>query len=46
LITSAAKYEIRIHGCLLMTNHVHLLLTRTRDDPVSKLLQYLGQFCY
>jgi putative transposase len=32
-----------IHAYVLMTNHVHLLLTPTRADAAGKLMQRLGQ---
>jgi putative transposase len=37
-----------LHGCsvhayVLMTNHVHLLLTPAREDSVSVLMKHLGQ---
>lgn len=40
---SAEKFEVQIHGWVLMTNHVHLLLTPQHDSGVSKLLQSLGR---
>jgi putative transposase len=39
----AAKFDVAIHGWVLMTNHVHLLLTPGSDHAVSKLFQYLGR---
>ncbi|MBM3525311.1 MAG: transposase [Alphaproteobacteria bacterium] len=32
-----------VHAYVLMTNHVHLLLTPSRDDGPSRLMQRLGQ---
>ncbi len=34
-----------IHAYVLMTNHVHLLLTPASDDGPSRLMQRLGQRC-
>jgi len=39
------RFETRIHAYVLMTNHVHLLLTSNLPDGVSLLLQYVsGQY--
>ncbi len=38
------KFEIAIHSYVLMTNHVHLLLTPTTTTAVSQLLQSLGRY--
>jgi putative transposase len=37
------KYQIAVHGWVLMTNHVHLLLTPGTDDALSKCMQHLGR---
>ena len=39
----AARYACSIHAYVLMTNHVHLLLTPGRPDGASLLMKYLGQ---
>ena len=38
------KYSVQIHSYILMTNHVHLLLTPEESDGVSRLLQSLGRY--
>ena len=38
----ARKYRVAIHAWVLMTNHVHLLVTPKTDDGVSRLMQTLG----
>ncbi|MCN4144265.1 MAG: transposase [Thiohalomonas sp.] len=38
------KYNVQIHSYILMTNHVHLLLTPEEPDGVSRLLQSLGRY--
>lgn len=38
------KYEVAVHSYILMTNHVHLLLTPKTGDGVSRLLQSLGRY--
>jgi putative transposase len=37
------RYECAMHAYVLMTNHVHLLLTPPEPDGVSKLMKHLGQ---
>ena len=41
----AVLCDCRIHAYVLMTNHVHLLLTPDRANGVSDLMKRLGQ-CY
>ena len=43
LDTAAQKYACRLHAYVLMTNHVHLLLTGTQSGAVSALMQALGR---
>lgn len=40
---AADNYGCEIHAYVLMTNHVHLLLTPVRADSVARLFQSLGQ---
>lgn len=37
------KYDLDVHAWVLMSNHVHLLLTPNRPDGVSKLMQHIGR---
>ena len=39
----ADKYGCLIHAYVLMTNHVHLLLTPQREESASLLMKHLGQ---
>lgn len=39
----AAKFGCAIHAYVLMTNHVHLLLTPQRADSASLMMKHLGQ---
>lgn len=41
----AARFGCAIHAYVLMTNHVHLLLTPQHADSASLLMKHLGQ-CY
>lgn len=39
------KYECQLHAFVLMTNHVHLLVTPMNNTGLSKMLQSIGR-CY
>jgi len=39
----AKKYSCRIHSYVLMTNHVHLLVTPMVDYGISQMMQALGR---
>jgi REP-associated tyrosine transposase len=39
----SARFECAVHAYVLMTNHVHLLLTPEHDDGPSLLMKHLGQ---
>jgi putative transposase len=39
----AEKFECAVHAYVLMTNHVHLLLTPSRKDSAGLLMKHLGQ---
>jgi REP-associated tyrosine transposase len=39
----SSRYACDIHAYVLMTNHVHLLLTPRRADGASVLMKHLGQ---
>jgi len=43
LAEGKVKYQIEIHAWVFMTNHVHLLLTPSSSDGVSRLMQFLGR---
>ena len=43
LAAYAEKYHCRIHAYVLMTNHVHLLVTPATTQGVSHLMKRLGQ---
>ncbi|MCJ8315033.1 MAG: transposase [Pseudomonadales bacterium] len=40
----AQKYDVQIHAFVLMTNHVHLLMTPKTEQGISQLMQSLGRF--
>lgn len=39
----AEQHECTIHAYVLMTNHVHLLVTPTQSESISRLMQYVGR---
>ena len=39
------KYGVELHSYVLMTNHVHLLMTPLNRDSISRLMQMQGR-CY
>ncbi|MGB7815960.1 MAG: transposase [Methylotenera sp.] len=39
----ADKAECNIHACVLMTNHVHLLVSTEKADAVGAMMKALGQ---
>ena len=38
------QYQVSVHGYVLMTNHVHLLMTPKTERGVSQLMQSLGRY--
>jgi putative transposase len=40
----AKKYKVAVHAYVLMTNHVHLLMTPETEKGVSQLMQALGRY--
>src|SRR5260370_19510918 len=43
LAEAASRYFSRIHAYVLMTNHVHLLVTPRDEDSLPRTLQSLGR---
>jgi len=43
LKVQADKYGCLVHAYVLMTNHIHLLLTQAKKDSASLLMKHLGQ---
>ena len=37
------RYHCVIHAYVLMTNHVHILITPLEKTAVSKMMQYIGR---
>lgn len=44
LIDAAEKYNCKIHAYVLMTNHVHLLVTPEIENGIGKMMQMLGRY--
>lgn len=40
---AAAKYQVAVHAFVLMTNHVHLLVTPRDEQGVSRMMQAQGR---
>ncbi|RBP52898.1 transposase [Arenicella xantha] len=40
---SAKKYEVSVHAFVLMTNHVHFLITPSEVNNPSLFMQYIGR---
>ena len=40
---AAVKYDVAIHAFVLMTNHVHLLVTPSSEQSVSRMMQAQGR---
>ena len=43
LAEQALQHDCLIHAYVLMTNHVHLLITPARKESAAKLMKHLGQ---
>ena len=43
LKNQAEKYECKVHAYVLMTNHVHLLITPEKKDSAALLMKHFGQ---
>ncbi len=41
---AAKKHQCDIHAYVLMTNHVHLLITSHTEDGIGKMMQMLGRY--
>jgi putative transposase len=40
---AASKYDCAVHAYVLMTNHVHLLMTPATPDGISRVMQSVGR---
>lgn len=43
LAEACVRHECRVHAYVLMTNHVHLLMTPDREDAIGKVMQSVGR---
>jgi putative transposase len=43
LAKACRRYECSVHAYVLMTNHIHLLITPQRESGVGEILQALGR---
>ena len=44
LAEACRKYQCDLHAYVLMTNHVHLLITPHTEKGISKVMQFLGRY--
>ena len=44
LMRAASEHDCQIHAYVLMTNHVHLLVSPARIDGLGKMMQMLGRY--
>lgn len=40
---AAERYDCDIHAYVLMTNHIHLLVTPEAKESISRMMQYVGR---
>jgi putative transposase len=43
LLETSTRYDVAVHAYVLMTNHVHLLVSPTNDFGASRMMQQLGR---
>jgi len=43
LFDASQRYEVLVHAYVLMTNHVHMLMTPARKESISLTLQSIGR---
>ena len=44
LAAACKRFDCDLHAYVLMTNHVHLLMTPQTGDGISKVMQSLGRY--
>ena len=44
LAEALEKHNCALHAYVLMTNHVHLLITPAHEDGIAKLIQMIGRY--
>jgi putative transposase len=44
LVAAAEKHSCDIHAYVLMTNHVHLLVTPRAEESIGKMMQMVGRY--
>ena len=37
------RFGVQLHAYVLMTNHVHMLMTSEKEDSISRLMQNVGR---
>jgi len=44
LMQAAEEHACQVHAYVLMTNHVHLLVSPARTESLGKMMQMLGRY--
>lgn len=44
LFDGCKKHDVELHAYILMTNHVHLLMTPFSENGISKVMQFIGRY--
>ena len=44
LLQACDKHNCQLHAYVLMTNHVHMLITPQEEDGIGKVMQMLGRY--
>ena len=43
LASALIQYDVKLHAFVLMTNHVHLLMTPATTEGISRVMQSVGR---
>ena len=44
LYEASSMFGVQVHAWVFMTNHVHLLMTPTQEQAISRCMQYIGRY--
>ncbi len=44
LTEASERYDCGVHAYVLMTNHVHVLVTPRTSEGISRMMQYVGRY--
>ena len=43
-LEAVERYHCQVHAFVLMTNHIHFLITPKNKDTISRVMQYVGRY--